>query len=138
MRRLGFILMAALGLTSCLSEPLWNGSPVLQGEVSINLRQEPDMTATKAEEGLPEVNDFIVEVQETATSRLFFRKTYAEAQGVRIPLNKGEHRLFAYYGDPQKAGFKACYYAAETFSRLRPTSLCRLMPLHDWRMPRLR
>ena len=126
MRRLGFILMAALGLTSCLSEPLWNGSPVLQGEVSINLRQEPDMTATKADDGLPEVDDFIVEVQETATSRLFFRKTYAEAQGVRIPLNKGEHRLFAYYGDPQKAGFKACYYAAETFFQVEANQLVQV------------
>ena len=115
MRRLGFILMAALGLTSCLSGPLLDDSPVIQGEVSISLRQEHDMTATKADEGLPEVDDFIVEVHETATSRLFFRKTYAEAQGVKIPLNKGEHRLFAYYGNPQKAGFKACYYVAETF-----------------------
>ena len=115
MRRLGFILMAALGLTSCLSTPQWDNSPVIQGEVSISITQEPDMTVTKADEELPEVEDFIVEVHETATSRLFFRKTYAEAQGVKIPLNKGEHRLFAYYGNPQKAGFKACYYVAETF-----------------------
>ena len=115
MRRLRFILMAALGLTSCLSEPIGDDSPVVQGEVSISLRQDPDVAATRADDGLPEVDDFIVEVYETATSRLFFRKTYAEAQGVRIELNTGEHRLFAYYGDPQKAGFKACYYVAETF-----------------------
>ena len=107
--------MAALGMTSCLSGPTWDDSPVTQGEVSISLRQDPDMAATRAEDELPEVNDFIVEVHETATSRLFFRKTYADAQGVRISLNKGEHRLFAYYGDPHKAGFKACYYVAETF-----------------------
>ena len=126
MRRLGFILIAALGLTSCLSGPLLDDSPGVQGEVSISLRQEHDMTATKADEGLPEVDDFIVEVHETATSRLFFRKTYADAQGVRIPLNAGEHRLFAYYGDPQKAGFKACYYVADTLFNVLPQQLSQI------------
>ena len=84
------------------------------------------MTATKADEGLPEVNDFIVEVHETATSRLFFRKTYADAHGVKIPLNAGEHRLFAYYGDPQKAGFKACYYVADTLFNVLPQQLSQI------------
>ena len=79
MRRLGFILMAALGLTSCLSGPLLDDSPGIQGEVSISLRQGQELTATKADDGLPEVDDFIVEVHETATSSLFFRKTYAHA-----------------------------------------------------------
>lgn len=126
MRRLGFILIAALGLTSCLSGPLLDDSPEARGEVSISLRQEHDMTATKADEGLPEVDDFIVEVHETATSRLFFRKTYADAQGVKIPLNAGEHRLFAYYGDPQKAGFKACYYVADTLFNVQPQQLSQI------------
>ena len=126
MRRLGFILIAALGLTSCLSGPLLDDSPGVQGEVSISLRQEHDMTATKADEGLPEVDDFIVEVHETATSRLFFRKTYADAHGVNIPLNAGEHRLFAYYGDPQKAGFKACYYVADTLFNVLPQQLSQI------------
>ena len=126
MRRLGFILIAALGLTSCLSGPLLDDTPGIQGEVSISLRQEHDMTATKADEGLPEVDDFIVEVHETATSRLFFRKTYADAQGVKIPLNAGEHRLFAYYGDPQKAGFKACYYVADTLFNVLPQQLSQI------------
>lgn len=125
MRRLGFILTAALGLTSCLSGPLIEDSPGVQGEVSISLRQEHDV-ATKADDGLPEVDDFIVEVHETATSRLFFRKTYADAQGVRIPLNKGEHRLLAYYGDPQKAGFKACYYVADTLFNVQPQQLSQI------------
>ena len=118
--------MAALGLTSCLSGPLLDDSPVARGEVSISLRQEHEMTATKADEGLPEVDDFIVEVHETATSRLFFRKTYADAQGVKIPLNAGEHRLFAYYGDPQKAGFKACYYVADTLFNVQPQQLSQI------------
>lgn len=126
MRRLGFILIAALGLTSCLSGPLLDDSPEARGEVSISLRQEHEMTATKADEGLPEVDDFIVEVHETATSRLFFRKTYADAQGVKIPLNAGEHRLFAYYGDPQKAGFKACYYVADTLFNVQPQQLSQI------------
>ena len=126
MRRLGFILIAALGLTSCLSGPLLDDSPEVRGVVSISLRQEHDMTATKADEGLPEVDDFIVEVHETATSRLFFRKTYADAHGVRIPLNAGEHRLFAYYGDPQKAGFKACYYVADTLFNVQPQQLSQI------------
>ena len=126
MRRLGFILMAALGLTSCLSGPLLDDSPGVQGEVSISLRQVQDLTATKADDGLPEVDDFIVEVHETATSRLFFRKTYADAQGVKIPLNAGEHRLFAYYGDPQKAGFKACYYVADTLFNVLPQQLSQI------------
>ena len=126
MRRLGFILMAALGLTSCLSGPIWDDSPIAQGEVSISLTQDPDMAATRADAELPEVEDFIVEVHETATSRLFFRKTYADAQGVKIPLNKGEHRLFAYYGDPQKAGFKACYFVTETFFDVKANELVQV------------
>ena len=126
MRRLGFILIAALGLTSCLSGPLLDDSPGVQGEVSISLRQVQDLTATKADDGLPEVDDFIVEVHETATSRLFFRKPYADAHGVKIPLNAGVHRVFAYYGDPQKAGFKACYYVADTLFNVLPQQLSQI------------
>lgn len=123
MRRLGSILLVALGLASCSSVVIEEEHSAEQGELSITLRQDHGVAAVKATEELPEVGDFIVEVYETATDRLFFRKTYADAQGVTVPLNKGEHRLFAYYGDPHKAGFKACYYTADTLFNVLPNQL---------------
>lgn len=84
-----------------------------QGEVVITLRQDSQTTATKTTEDLPDVGEFIVEVTETSSSRLFYRKKYSDAIEQKISLNKGEHRLLAYYGDKDGIGFNSCYYAAD-------------------------
>lgn len=123
MRRLGSILMVVLGLASCSIGTVDEPSHETQGELTVTLKQDRSLAAVKATEELPEVDDFIVEVYETATDRLFFRKTYADAQGMKIPLNIGEHRLYAYYGDPQKAGFNACCYIADTLFTVLPQQL---------------
>ena len=114
MRRIGLILMTVIGLAACSTATVDEEAPHAQGKVSISLRQDNSVAVVKSSDYLPELDDFIVEIREMSTDRLFFRKTYADAQGLQIPLNSGEHRLFAYYGDPQKAGFSACYYVADT------------------------
>lgn len=126
MRRLGSILMVAFALASCSTVEFENEPQAVQGELSVTLRQDTGVTAVKAADEVPEIGDFIVEVHEKSTGRLFFRKTYADAQGMKIPLNAGEHRLFAYYGDPQKAGFKACYYTADTLFDVLPQQLAQI------------
>ena len=126
MRRLGSILMVAFALASCSKVAFEDAPQTVQGELSVTLRQDTGVTAVKAADEVPEIGDFIVEVHETSTDRLFFRKTYTDAQGMKIPLNAGEHRLFAYYGDPQKAGFKACYYTADTLFEVLPQQLTQI------------
>lgn len=123
MRRLGLILITALGLASCSGVTIDEPTQVPQGQVAVNLLQD---NMTKAAEELPVLDDFIVEIEETATDRLFYRKTYADAQGANILLNEGEHRLYAYYGDPQKAGFKACYYVADTLFNVKAHELVQV------------
>ena len=113
MRRLGSILTGvALILSSC-SPIIFDDSSLPQGEVIISLKQDNQTTATKTTEELPELGEFIVEVTETSSNRLFYRKKYSDAVEQKIALNTGEHRLLAYYGNPDGIGFNSCYYAAE-------------------------
>lgn len=123
MRRIGLILITAVAIASCVSTTVEEDAHNGQGEVSIKLRQDHSVAAVKTSDDLPDINDFIVEIEEMSTDRLFFRKTYAEAQEMQIPLNAGEHRLYAYYGDPQKAGFNAFYYVADTLFDVKPAEL---------------
>lgn len=94
-----------------------------QGEVIIRLHQDDRTTATKTTETLPEVGEFIVEVTETSSDRLFYRKKYSDALDQKILLNQGEHRLFAYYGSPDGIGFNSCYYVADHLFDVEPNSL---------------
>lgn len=104
----------------CLVLSVVSCSPVVtddfatpRGEIVITLQQDDRTTATKAAETLPDVGEFIVEVTETASNRLFYRKKYSEAIDQKILLNGGEHRLFAYYGNPDGIGFNSYYYVAD-------------------------
>ena len=94
-----------------------------QGEVVIKLQQDHQTTATKTAEDLPEVEEFIVEVTETSSNRLFYRKKYSDALDQKIMLNQGEHRLFAYYGSPDGIGFNSCYYVADHLFEVEPDSV---------------
>lgn len=105
-----------MGVVLCLgacSPVALDDNPAPQGEVVIKLRQDTQTTATKTTEDLPDVGEFIVEVTETSSNRLFYRKKYSDALEQKISLNKGEHRLLAYYGDPNGIGFNSYYYAAD-------------------------
>ena len=112
---MGLVLLVA----SC-SEAIREEHPNAQGAVVIKLTQDHATTTTKTAETLPEVEEFVVEVTETSTDRLFYRKKYADAVNQEIALNVGEHRLFAYYGNPEGIGFNSCYYVAETLFDVKP------------------
>ena len=113
MRRLGSILIGVGLLVSSCSPVNFDDVATPQGEVIITLRQDHQTTATKATEELPDVGEFVVEVTETSTNRLFYKKKYSDAVEQKIALNVGEHRLFAYYGDPDGIGFNSYYYLAD-------------------------
>lgn len=106
-------MWVVLLMTSC-ADAVKEDFSCAQGEVTIRLRQDETTTPTRTDGVLPEVGEFIVEVTETSTDRLFYRKKYADAEGQKVTLNAGEHRLFAYYGDPQGTGFNSFYYVADT------------------------
>lgn len=121
MRRLGSILIGLVLLLteSCSYTPL-DEFHEAKGEVKITLLQDHKTTATKATENVPDVGEFIVELTESASNRLFFRKKYSDAIDKTIYLNQGEHRLFAYYGDPNGIGFNSCYYVADRLFDVLP------------------
>ena len=123
MGRIGSILMSLVLLVASCSPVVMDDFVTEKGEVVINLRGDQRTTATKAADDLPDVGEFIVEVTETYTERLFFRKKYSEAIDRRISLNSGEHRLFAYYGDPDGIGFNSCYYVADQLFHVAANSV---------------
>lgn len=71
-------------------------------------------TAVKssAEETLPEVGDFTVEVFKKSTGARLYRDTYANSTDTKIRLNAGDYRFVAFHGDSLDAGFDAAYYQA--------------------------
>lgn len=123
MRRLGSILTAFVLLTASCTHAVQEDIPTKQGGVIIRLQQDHRTTATKTTDELPDVGEFIVEVTETSSNRLFFRKKYIDAIDQTINLNQGEHRLFAYYGDKNGIGFNSCYYEADTLFTVQPDSV---------------
>lgn len=123
MGRIGSILMSLVLLAVSCSPVIQDDFSVPQGEVVIRLKQDHQTTATKTAEDLPEVGEFVVEVTETSSGRLFFRKKYSDAMDQALRLNQGEHRLFAYYGDPKGIGFNSCYYVADQLFNVEPYSV---------------
>lgn len=113
MGRIGSILMSLVLIVASCSPVIQDDSYAPKGEVVIRLEQDHQTTATKTTETLPEVGEFIVEVTETSSDRLFYRKKYSDAIDQKILLNQGEHLLYAYYGRPDGIGFNSCYYVAE-------------------------
>ena len=84
MRRLGSILVGVALFVSSCSPVVFDEESTPKGEVLITLKQDDKTTATKATENLPEVGEFIVEVTETSSNRLFFRKKYYRRTCKRI------------------------------------------------------
>lgn len=119
MRHIGLVLLGlAFMLTSC-TENVDFGFSGAQGELRITLNQDFKATSTKADDDLPEVGEFVVEVTETSSGRLFYRKKYSDAAGQTINLNEGEHQCVAFYGDPYGVGFKSYFYIAESYVDIR-------------------
>lgn len=109
----------ALIVSSC-TEAVSDDSSHARGEVVISLRQDAGTRSEETADALPDIGEFVVEVTETSTDRLFYRKKYADAADQKIALNAGEHRLFAYYGEPDGAGFNSFYYSADVPFEITP------------------
>ena len=105
-------------MTSCIDAFETEFSNV-QGKLNIKLNQDYRTKSATTADDLPEVGEFVVEVTETSSGRLFFKKKYAEAAGQAIHLNEGEHKCYAYYGEPNGVGFNACHYTAEAYADVR-------------------
>ena len=99
----------ALIMSSC-TEAITDDSLHARGEVVIRLTQDAGTKSDETADLLPDIGEFVVELTETSTNRLFYRKKYVDAADQKIALNAGEHRLFAYYGEPDGAGFNSFYY----------------------------
>ena len=123
MRRTGVILAGFAALFSSCTEELAVPDETAKGEVVISLASDGStsgvpglksgviQTASDAE--LPDLADFEVEIYNSSGIRLY-RDTYAETEGLRIPLNAGEYRLLAQHGDSLGIGFNSVWYAADT------------------------
>ena len=95
----------------------------MQGEVVLDLSaQKWTRPVVKSQQARTELDnsvspdDFTVEIFRTDGADgdvRIFRESYADVKGQSIGLNGGRFRLYAYYGDPDAAGFDAWYYAAE-------------------------
>lgn len=68
---------------------------------------------SQAEENLPDISDFTVEIFKGTDGKRLYRDTYANSTDKKIRLNAGDYRLSAFYGDSLKAGFNASYYQAK-------------------------
>ena len=114
MRRIGFFLIGLVLMTTSCKKTFESELLPAQGEVCIRLNQDSGTVSTKTDDGLPDVGEFVVEVKENSTDKLFFKKKYSDAIDQTISLNSGTHNFLAYYGDPLGSGFNSCYYKAET------------------------
>lgn len=123
MRRTGLILAGIAFLFSSCTEEFT--SPALQqgGEVRISLSSDDetnpvpgvrsDDIQSLSDPLLPDIADFEVEIYNSSGIRLY-RDTYAGTAGRTIPLNAGEYRLLAQWGDSLGIGFNSVWYAADT------------------------
>lgn len=120
MRRIGSILLGlALIMTSC-TQALDSDFSNVKGELSVKLKQDNGTTSTKtAGEELPDTGEFIVEVTETSSGKIFYKKKYADLADQTMLLNEGEHKCYAYFGDPDGVGFNAYHYTAEAYADIR-------------------
>ena len=125
MRRIAFVPACCLTFfaVSACTETLQETGSAVQGEVVLDLSaQKWTRPAVKSQQARTEFDnsvspdDFTVEIFRTDGADgdvRIFRESYADVKGQSIGLNGGRFRLYAYYGDPDAAGFDAWYYAAE-------------------------
>ena len=81
--------------------------------LSSEARVQPVSKAGPAEVPTGEFTVEIFKLDGESEVRLY-RDSYSNTEGKTIGLNTGDYRLYAYYGDPDAAGFDAPYYAAQT------------------------
>lgn len=82
-------------------------------EVILSLKADNShRTKADAEESLPSIEDFTVEIFKKATGARLYRDTYSNAKDTKIRLNAGDYKLVAFHGDSLGAGFSSAYYQA--------------------------
>ena len=119
MRRMRFVLAGLTVLLPAVSctDTLEKAAAEDGGEVMITLsseaRVQPVSKAGPAEVPTGEFTVEIFKLDGESEVRLY-RDSYSNTEGKTIGLNTGDYRLYAYYGDPDAAGFDAPYYAAQT------------------------
>lgn len=125
MRRIAFVPACCLTFfaVSACTETLQETGAGVQGEVLLDLTAEQRIRPVSKSQTDGSVidnsvspDDFTVEIFRTDSPDgdvRIFRESYADIKGQPIGLNGGRFRLYAYYGDPDAAGFDAWYYAAE-------------------------
>lgn len=124
MRRIGSILLGLVLMVTSCTEAFNEDFPALQGELKIKLKQDNRTKSTEtADEELPETGEFVVEVTETSSGRAFYKKKYADLADQTLHLNEGEHKCYAYYGDPKGVGFSAYHYTAEAYADIRQNEI---------------
>ena len=125
MRRIGLIIsIVAFVVSACSKETEISdgGAAGQKGEVIISLTSVDDhknVTPVKSTVDAPETEAFKIEIFNSKGTRLF-RDTYGNAAGTKIPLNAGDYRLLASYGDSLAVGFDAIYFAADQNFTVRP------------------
>lgn len=123
MRLLRFLPIGLVILMSCSRESFEGETFSGTGEVEIALSSTGTAEirpGTKSkEENVPDADVFEVEIYNSRGIRLY-RDTYANTVGKKIPLNSGEYRLLAQYGDSAGIGFNAAWFAADQTFTVRP------------------
>ena len=110
--------IVAFLLSSCAKERIGiSGSgdgPVGEVAIALSARSGHQNAApVKSEfENAPEAEAFEIEIFNSKGVRLY-RDSYANTAGRTIPLNAGEYRLLAQYGDSAGVGFDVVYFAAD-------------------------
>lgn len=131
MKREGFFLACLSGLLIPMSctQLLDDNGVTGKGEVTLVLSAEGDLSLTcKSAPAEVPTDDFQVEIfkVEGQSEVRLYRDSYAAVKDTSIPLNAGDYRLLAYYGDPDAYGFDDPYYEAETSFSVRPQSSERI------------
>ena len=119
MRRLGFVFtIVTVLMSACSKDVNISGNDAVDqpvGEVSISLSSVDGhqiVTPLKSVVDVPDPNAFEVEIYNSKGIRLY-RDTYGNSIGRKIPLNAGDYRLLAQYGDSLGVGFDVVYFAAD-------------------------
>ncbi len=118
MKRLRFLPALLLILGAC-SENLIHQGTQDSGEmgsvrIALTADERTGNVGTKAEDGLPAVDDFRIAIYKEANQVRLYNDSYANTKDREIKLNAADYRLVAQHGDSLGCGFGKPYYLAET------------------------
>ncbi len=118
-------LLTLCAITAAMTSCSTSGPEETTGMAEVTLALTTDGShnfnvKSQAEETLPEIDDFTVEIFKKANGKRLYRDTYANSTEKKIRLNGGDYNLYAFYGDSLKAGFDAAYYQAKVPFSITP------------------